>query len=115
MIFGVIGIMDSMLCITEDEIENIVERKMERVARNYDRKIALLEEKIHAQDVKIQALEKKCSTPILDTEEERENAPFQHVSSNRGNDTSIQKKSYVSSSHENQIRVVQGTVKWLYN
>ena len=53
--------MGNVLCITEEEIIKIVERKMEKIIKKYDSKIALLQEKIHAQDVKIQNLEKNVS------------------------------------------------------
>ena len=93
-----------MLGITEDEIDRIVETKMQKVIQKYDKKIALLEEKIHAQDVKIQNLEKKCSTPTMDAAEHDENASVQQVSLNRANDTGIHSKRQASSSQENQKR-----------
>ena len=42
MILGIMGIMGNVLCITEEEIIKIVERKMEKIIKKYDRKIALL-------------------------------------------------------------------------
>ena len=100
--------MNGVLCLTEDEINKIVEKKMEKIIEKYDRKIALLEEKIHAQDVKIQILEKKCSTPALSAE--KESASLKHVTSDHRNDTDTQRKT-----HDNHIRIVPGTVNWYQN
>ena len=114
VIFGIMVIRNSVLCITEEEIDKIVERKMEKVIRMYDKKIALLEEKIHAQDVKIQNLEKKFSAPTLDAEEDKdmEKKPFLHFASNRSNDSDVQINSQAFINHEKQKRiVVQGTEK----
>lgn len=101
-------IRNGVLCITEEGIDKIVERRMEKVFRKYDQQLALLEEKIHVQDVKIQNMEKKCSTP--DAEEERE----KHTAVNLDNNTHLQRKivSHVSKRRDNQLRIVQGTVKW---
>lgn len=52
-ILGIVGIIDNVLCTTEEDIEKIVKRKMEKIIQKYDIKIALLEEKIHAHEVKI--------------------------------------------------------------
>ena len=108
VIFVIMVIRNSVLCITEEEIDKIVERRMEKVIRKYDKKIALLEEKIH---VKIQNMEKKCSTP--DAEEEREKVSFQHTAVNLDNNTHLQEKivSHLSKRRDNQLRIVQGTVK----
>nr|XP_022302071.1 uncharacterized protein LOC111110036 [Crassostrea virginica] len=105
VIFVIMVIRNSVLCITEEEINKIVERRMEKVIRKYDKKIALLEEKIH---VKIQNMEKKCSTP--DAEEEREKVSFQHTAVNLDNNTHLQGKivSHVSKRRDNQLRIVQG-------
>ena len=111
LILGMMGFMNCVMCITEDEIDKIVERKIERVIKRYDRKISLLEEKIYAQGIKIRNLEKKCSTTTSDAEEEQENAPLQHASSDRGDDTGTKRNSYLSGSQDNQIRIVGGTVK----
>ena len=62
VILGLIGTMENGLCITEDEVNEFVEKKLEEVIQKYDRKIALLGKKIRAQDVKIRNLEKKCAT-----------------------------------------------------
>ena len=96
----ILGIVECVLGITEDEIDKIVEMKMQKVIQKYDKKIALLEENIHAQDVKIQNLEKKCSNPTMDAAEHGENASVQQVSLNRANDTGIHSKRQASSSHE---------------
>ena len=104
---AILGIVECVLGITEDEIDRIVETKMQKVIQKYDKKIALLEEKIHAQDVKIQNLEKKCSNPTMDAAEHGENASVQQVSLNRTNDTGIHSKRQASSSQETRIRIVQ--------
>ena len=78
--------MGNVLCITEEEIIKIVERKMEKIIKKYDRKIALLQEKIHAQDVKFQNLEKKCSTPTKDALEEGVETSIQPNVSKGGNE-----------------------------
>nr|XP_022300158.1 complement C1q-like protein 4 isoform X3 [Crassostrea virginica] len=96
----ILGIVECVLGITEDEIDRILETKMQKVIQKYDKKIALLEEKIHAQDVKIQNLEKKCSNPTMDAAEHGENASVQQVSLNRANDTGIHSKRQASSSQE---------------
>ena len=103
--------MNCVMCLTENEINKIVERKIEKVTKKYDRKIAFLEEKIYAQGVKIRNMEKKSSTTTSDAEEEQENAPLQHASSDRGDDTSTKRNSYLSGSHDKQIRIVGGIVK----
>ena len=101
---AILEIVECVLGITEYEIDKIVEKKMQKVIQKYDKNIALLEEKIHAQDVKIQNLEKKCSTPTMDAAEHDENASVQQVSLNRANDTGIHSKRQASSSQENQKR-----------
>ena len=111
LILGIVGIIDNVLCITEEEIEKIVERKMEKIIQKYDRKIALLEEKIHAYEVKIQNLEKKYSTQKMDTEKEGEEALIQHNVSKDGNDNGMQSKRQTSSRHINLKRIVQGIVR----
>ena len=63
--------MNSGVCLTEKELDKIVERKMEMVIKKYDREIAALEEKIRAQDVKILYLEKKYSAKKLELEKKQ--------------------------------------------
>ena len=96
----ILGIVECVLGITEDEIDKIVEKKMQKVIQKYDKTIALLEEKIHAQDVKIQNLEKKCSSPSMNAAEHGENVLVQQVMLNRNNDNGIHSKRQASSSQE---------------
>ena len=105
---------NSVLCITEEEIDKIVESKMEKIIQKYDKKIALLEEKIHAQDVKIQNLEEKFSAPTLDAEEDKDmdKKQFLHFALNRSNKSGVQINSQAFINHEKQKRIiVQGTEK----
>ena len=77
---------------------------MEKIIKKYDRKIALLQDKIHAQDVKIQNLEKKCSTPTKDALEEGEEKLIQPNVSKGGNNTGMESKRQASSRHVNEER-----------
>ena len=106
------GIMNSGVCLTEEELDKIVERKMEMVIKKYDREIAALEEKIRAQDVKIHNLEKKYSAKKLDSEKEteKEKESFQRFASNRDYDTNIQRKIQATSDHDSLIRAAQGNI-----
>ena len=65
---------------------------MEKIIQKYDKKIALLEEKIQAQNIEIQKLEKKYSTQKMNAEKEREEALIQHNVSKDGNDNGMQSK-----------------------
>ena len=104
--------MNSWVCLTEKELDKIVERKMEMVIKKYDREIAALEEKIRAQDVKILYLEKKYSAKKLDSEKEteKEKESFQRFASNRDYDTNIQRKIQATSDHDSLIRAAQGNI-----
>ena len=84
---------------------------MEKIIKKYDRKIALLEEKIHAQDVKIQNLEKKCFTPTKDALKEGEETSIQPNVSKGGNNTGMQSKRQASSRHANVERIAEGIVR----
>lgn len=110
VILGLIGTMENGLCITEDEVNEFVEKKLEEVIQKYDRKIALLGKKIRAQDVKIRNLEKKCATSTSDAgkKKEMETAPLQLFASNRDNDTNIQINRQAERSHKKEKRIVQG-------
>ena len=41
LILGIVSIIDNVLCITEEEIDKIVERKMEKIIQKCDKKIAV--------------------------------------------------------------------------
>ena len=114
VIFVIMVFRNSVLCITEEEIDKIVESKMEKIIQKYDIKIALLEEKIHAQDVKIQNLEEKFSAPTLDAEEDKDmdKKQFLHFALNRSSKSGVQINSQAFINHEKQKRIiVQGTEK----
>lgn len=111
VILRIMGIIGNVLCITEEEIIKIVERKMEKIIKKYDRKIALLQEKIHAQDVKFQNLEKKCSTPTKNAIEKGEEKSIQPNVSTGGNNTGMQSKRLASSRHANVERIAEGSVR----
>lgn len=86
ILLGLLGIVESKTGISEDEIDKLLEIKMETLMKKYDRKIAILEKKthsqanqiqsqekkIHSQEEKIRILEEKCSS-LTGAEEEREN------------------------------------------
>lgn len=104
ILLGLSGIVESRRCISEDEIDKLIERKMETIIQKYDRKIALLEKridsqenkihsqenKIHSQAEKIRNLEEKCFSS-LDREKERENLIRFHMLPNHGNSSTLQK------------------------
>lgn len=60
--------------------------------KKYDRKIALLEDKIHSQEMKIQILEEKCSGQQIGGAEEQKEEKSKHLyaASNRSAVTSLQ-------------------------
>lgn len=70
----------------------MVEKKLEEVIQKYDRKIALLGEKIRAKDVTIQSLEKNVPLRhrMPNKRKNIENVPYQLSASNRDNDANIQ-------------------------
>lgn len=97
--FIVIGILLGLSSMVKSEmgfyrdIDKLIEKKMEAVMKKYDRKIALLEDKIHNQENKIQILEEKCSGQVLVEEKEKEDEESTHLyaASNRSTVTSAQK------------------------
>lgn len=56
---GLLSIVKSKTVISEDDIDILIEKKLETVMKKYDRKIALLEEKIYSHEKKIRTLEEK--------------------------------------------------------
>lgn len=120
---GLSGIVESRRCISEDEIDKLIERKMETVMKKYDRKNALLEKKIHfqanqihshekkihSQEDKIRILEKKFSS-LAGAEEERENFASFHTALNHGTNSTIQRnpEHKTPNGHVAQKRIVPG-------
>lgn len=101
---GLLCIVESKTGISKDEIDKLIERKMETAMKKYDRKIALLEKKIHSQEQKIQSqenkihsqeenirnLEEKCSS-LTGREKERENSILFHAAPNHGNSSTLKR------------------------
>lgn len=119
---GLSGIVESRRCITEDEIDKLIERKMETVMKKYDRKNALLEKKIHFQANQIQSQEKKIHSQedkirILEKKfsslagaEERENLSFPTVL-NHGTNSTLERRNpgqKTTNRHVAQKRIVPG-------
>lgn len=112
---GLLGIVESRSGISEDEIDKLIERKMDTVMNKYNRKIALLEKKIHSQEKKIhsqekkiQILEEKCFS--LGVKEERENYVRFHTAPNHGINTTLLRnpKEKTIYGHGAQKRIVPG-------
>lgn len=120
---GLSGIVESGRHISEDDIDKLIERKMETVMKKYDRKIAFLEKKIHSQEKRIQSqekkihsqeekiriLEEKCSS-LTGVEEERENYVSFHTALNHGNNSTLQRnpEQKTTNGHFPQKRIVPG-------
>lgn len=120
---GLLGIVESKTGISEDEIDKLLEIKMETLMKKYDRKIALLEKKthsqanqiqsqekkIHSQEEKIRILEEKCSS-LTGAEEERENFVSFHTALNHGTNSTLQRnpEQKTTNGHFAQKRIVPG-------
>lgn len=120
---GLLGIVESKTGISEDEIDKLLEIKMETLMKKYDRKIALLEKKthsqanqiqsqekkIHSQEEKIRILEEKCSS-LTGAEEERENFVSFHTALNHGTNSTLQRnpEQKTTNGHFAQKRIVSG-------
>lgn len=115
ILLGLLGVVESGRCISEDEIDKLIERKMVTVMKKYDRKIALFEKKIHSQEKKILSQEKKIRILeeeylSLDVKEERKNYVRFHTAPNHGINTTllgnpVEKTIY---GHGAQKRIVPG-------
>lgn len=75
---GLSSMVESKIRVSGGAIEKLIEKKVESVMKTYDRKIALLEDKIqsqerkiNSQENKIQTLEKKCSGQLMDAEDKK--------------------------------------------
>lgn len=94
----VIGIFLGLSSMVKSEmgfsrhIDKLIEKKIESIMKKYDRKIALLEDKIQNQENKIQILEEKCSGQLM-VEEEKEDEESTHLyaASNHSTVTSVHK------------------------
>ena len=91
LILGIVGIIDNVLCITEEAIEKIVERKMEKIIQSMTERLLFWRKKSTLKTL-IQNLKKKYSTQKMDAEKEREEALIQHNVSKDDNDNGIQSK-----------------------
>lgn len=108
ILLGLLGIVESGRCISEDEIDKHIERKMETAMKKYDRKIALLEEKIHSHEKKIRTLEEKRSS--LGAEEEGKNSIRVHTVNKQDTNTILQKnpEQKPTNGHVAKKRIVPG-------
>lgn len=73
---GLTSTAESEMGFFGEDIEILLEKKMESVMKKYDRKIALLEDKINSQEKKIQVLEEKCSGLVMGAEKGKEITHF---------------------------------------
>lgn len=105
---GLLGLVESGRCISDDEIDKLIERKMKTVMKKYDTKIALLEDKIYSHEKKIRILEEKCSS--LSAEEEKENLLRFHTVNNNVTNTTLQRnpEQKTTNGHGAQKRIVPG-------
>lgn len=78
------------MSVSGEHIEKLIEKKMESIMKKYDRKIALLEDKIHFQEKKIQILEEKCSGLVMGAEKEKEESKHLYAVSNHSAVDSLQ-------------------------
>lgn len=118
ILLGLLGIVESGRCISEDEINKLIERKMETAMKKYDRKIALLEEKIHSHEKKIRTLEEKRSS--LGAEEEGKNFIRVHTVNKQDTNTIdiLQKnpEQKPTNGHVAKKRIVPGIyVRYVFN
>lgn len=89
---GLLSIVKSKTVISEDDIDILIEKKLETVMKKFDRKIALLEDKIHSQEKKIKIFEEKCSGHLMGgAEEEKGESMHLNAASNHSAVTSLQK------------------------
>lgn len=59
---GLSSMVESKIRVSGGAIEKLIEKKVESVMKTYDRKIALLEDKIQSQERKINSQENKIQT-----------------------------------------------------
>lgn len=115
---GLSSMVESKIRVSGGAIEKLIEKKVESVMKTYDRKIALLEDKIqslerkiNSQENKIQTLEKKCSGQLMDAEDKKkEESTDLYAVSNRSKATSLQKDHELKRSAilNTQKRIVPG-------
>lgn len=104
--------------IFEYDIDKLMEKKMESFMKKYDRKIALLGDKINSQEMKIQILEEKCSGQQIGGAEEQKEEKSKHLYAalNRSAVTSLRNTPELKSSTilDAQKRIVPSIGLYIY-